>query len=167
MRMSNLSSGLAVSRHVSELATREALGAVARNVTSQVALDAGLAVSLGAVSAQVAGATASIALLLASFLASLGAVVGNVANLATHKALGSRLFLATGAVAADVAGFVAHVAQAIILGAVARHVAGLGAVIACGVRPLATPRLSGWCVIAIGTVPAYVARLVANVTDPV
>ena len=50
-------------------------------------LDAGLAVSLGTIPAQMAGATASVALLLAGLLAGFGAVVGNVPNLATHEAL--------------------------------------------------------------------------------
>lgn len=160
---------------MSELAAREAFWAISRNVSSLVALETRLAISLCAVPAQMAHTATSIALLLTGFLASVGAVVRDMANNATYKALGTRLFIrlliSTRALAADVAWLVAYIAQAVILRAITSHVATFGAVVAGGVIALPTPRI-GWSseklgVITIGTLPADMPGLVAHIANSV
>jgi len=156
---------------VSELAAREAFWAISRNVSSLVAFETCLAISLCAVPAQMAHAATSIALLLTGFLASVGAVVRDMANNATHKALGTRLLIGTRALAADVAWLVAYIAQAVILRAVTSHVATFGAVVTGGVIALPTPRIGWrsekWGVITIGTLPADMPGLVAHIANSV
>jgi len=151
---------------MAKLAAGEAFLAVASDVANAITLEASFGLSGLTVATKMAGLTAVITtLLISSLRPSFRTLVRYVPNLATNETLCTRLLLATGTVAADVTGFITDVAEAIVLGAVASHVASLGAVIARGF--VAARGRSSCITVIVGAVPTDVARFVAHVADAV
>lgn len=126
---------------MAELATREALGAVASEVSTALTLEAHLIACFSTVLRKVATVAASIALLLWPFILRFRALVRNVPQLATHETLSRAVTgrtSALGTIATDVATLVADITCAVVFGAFSGYVARFGAIITCPSRS-ATP----------------------------